>query len=424
MSEQRIIEALGEEELLLPELRPEAHGDGLNPVIEIEQMMAAVRQQLTELTAALRSDLEELRRLVSAPPPIRATSVLTASSGFEIGRKFIVKELPPALDGAPPPPRAAPEPFALDRRETTTNGIRRIVCGQIDAAIDDLGAGALEDPGEAVHACRKRFKRVRATARLVRDELGADAYRQENVAFRDFGRRLARARDSQVVAETLDALCRRYASEVPSGAFDRLRTALADDHRAAEQDLNAAAAAPIIAELRVARARVAAWRLRHDAASALAPGFERLHRRGRRAFLAARRDPTDESFHELRKRSKDLWHAAQILRSIAPKVMKTLADRAHRLSDLIGDDHDLAVLAEQVDQRPGRLADEREAALLHALIARRRSQIQHEALELAQRIFTAKPQKLAGPIRRARADTLISLASPAGSRSQGLRSPC
>ncbi len=324
MSEQRIIEAMGEQELL-PELMRDRHGDALIPVTEVEQMFAVVRQQLTELTAALRRDLEELRRLVSDTPPTRGPSELSASSddprrkaalpwrhherdaddasrqvidpraGIEVERKFIVKELPPELDrfpserisqgylaigegglevrlrrrgenttltvkkglgrtrreeeiglgpeqfqrlwpltegrrvekvrhlipaedgltieldsymeeldglataevefdsearadgfdppqwfgpevtddpryrnarlacnGAPPPPRRAPEPFMLDQQETATEGIRRIVCGQIDAAIDDLGAGVLEDPGEAVHACRKRFKRVRA----------------------------------------------------------------------------------------------------------------------------------------------------------------------------------------------------------------------------------------------------------------------
>jgi CYTH domain-containing protein/CHAD domain-containing protein len=567
MSEQRIIEATGEQKRLLPEPMPDTHGDALNPVTEVEQMFAAVRQQLTELTAALRSDLEELRRLVSDPPPTRGTSVSTASSensrrmalpwhhherdidyasrqvsdahsGLEVERKFLVTELPPELDrfpselisqgylaigegglevrlrrrgenttltvkkglgrtrreeeiglapeqfrrlwpltegrrveklrhlipaedgltieldtyteeldglataevefdseagadgfeppqwfgpevtddpryrnarlacnGAPPPPRRAPEPFTLGRGETANEGIRRIVCGQVDAAIDDLGAGVLEDPGAAVHACRKRFKRVRATARLVRDELGADAYERENTTFGDFGRRLSRTRDSEVLVETLDALCERYAFELPSGAFARLRAALVDEHEAVEQQLreDAAAGAPMIAELRAARTRVAAWRLPDDAVYALAPGFERIYRRGRRAYLTARKARTDENLHELRKRSKDLWHAAQILRPIAPKMMKTLADRAHRLSDLVGDDHDLAVLSRQADQRPECLADEREAAVLHTLIARRRRRIQREALELAQRIFAAKPRKLAEPIRQARA---------------------
>jgi hypothetical protein len=84
---------------------------------------------------------------------------------------------------------------------------------------------------------------------------------------------------------------------------------------------------------------------------------------------------------------------------VAPKTMKALADRAHRLSDLVGDDHDLAVRSTQAKQRPECLADERKAAVLQALIARRRHQIQREAIEFAQRIFVAKPHKLARPIR-------------------------
>jgi CHAD domain-containing protein len=312
-----------------------------------------------------------------------------------------------ARDGAPPSPRAAVEPFRLGRREEAATGIRRILCGQIDAAIDDLTAGLVEDPGEAVHACRKRFKRVRATARLVREELATETYRQENSAFRDLGRHLSGTRDSQVLVETLDALCSRYAREVGSGAFAGLRAAMVDDQQAAEQHLreNAAVGAPIIVELRAARTRIAAWRLRHDDVSALAPGFERIYRRGRRAFLAAPKDPTDERFHELRKRSKDLWHAAQILSRTAPKMMRSLADRAHRLSDLVGDDHDLAVLSRYADRRPECLADEREASVLQTLIARRRREIQREAVEVAECIFAAKPQKLARPIRQARAHT-------------------
>jgi CYTH domain-containing protein len=567
MSEQRIIEARGEKEVVLRELMRDTAGDVLSPVAEIDQMFAVVREHLTELIVSLRGDLEELRRLINDPAPARETSVLAVSpvaagppsdrgavplaerrgqsaadsfshvidshSGVEIERKFIVSELPPELDrfpferisqgylvigeggfevrlrhrgdtatltvkgglgrtrreeevalgpeqfrrlwpltegrrvekvrhlipigngltveldsyageldglvtaevefgsearadafepprwlgpevtddaryrnarlacdGAPPQPRSAPEPFMLDRRETLTTGIRRIVCGQIDAAIDDLGAGILEDPGEAVHACRKRFKRVRATTRLVRDELGTDVYRRENAVFRDLGRRLSDARDSQALLEALDAHC---AVELSAGAFARLRAALAEDDQAAARRLreSAAVGAPIIAELRLARARAGSWSFRDDAVTALAPGLERIYGRGRRAYIAARKNPTDESFHELRKCSKDLWHAAQILGFTAPKTMSTLADRAHRLSNLLGDEHDLAVLAELARRRPECFADAHEAALLQELIARRRRQIQREAIKLARRAFQAKSRRLAAPVRQA-----------------------
>ncbi len=308
-----------------------------------------------------------------------------------------------ACNGAPPPPRAGPEPFRLYRGEASSEGIRRIVRGQIDAAIDDLGGGALEDPGEAVHAVRKRFKRVRATVRLVRDVIGDEVYRRENATFRDLGQRLSDARDSQVLIETLDGLCARYAFELPSGTFAELRAALVGDFEVAERHLreDTVAGAPIIAELRAARIRAAAWPLESDDVSALAPGFERIYRRGRRTYQAAREDLSDESFHELRKRTKDVWHAAQILRVAAPKRMKALADRAHRLSDLVGDDHDLAVLSQQTEQRPERFADESEAARLTALAARRRRKIQGEALALAERCFAADSRKLKRRIERA-----------------------
>lgn len=395
----------------------DTRADAVEPASEIEEMFTAVRRQLSELTAALRGDIEELRRLVSYEPPAGATSapgVVTSRErvedyappgpfGSEITgdpRRAIPQ---PARNGAPTAEHRAPEPFRLQRREAMAAGIRRIVCGQIDAALADLGAGAFENPSEAVHACRKRFKRVRAVTRLLRSELGSEAYRLENVAFRDLGRRFSPARDSQASLETLDGLLARYAREIPPGALDRFRAALAHDSQAAERCLREQIApGGAIEELRAARARVESWRLRDDV-SALAGGFERTYRRGRRAFVAARKDPTEENLHEFRKQAKDLWHAAQILGPTAPKTMKALAGRAHRLSDLLGADHDLVVLSRQARERPECLPGEFGPALLHALIDRRRRRVRRDAIELGERIFAAKPRKLARPVRRARA---------------------
>ena len=85
--------------------------------------------------------------------------------------------------------------------------------------------------------------------------------------------------------------------------------------------------------------------------------------------MASRKDTTTEALHELRKRAKDLWHAAQVVRPIAPKRMKKLARRAHRLSDLAGEDNDLAVLYDGAGRRSGAL-DPGELELLGAAQAR------------------------------------------------------
>src|SRR5918995_6276046 len=108
-----------------------------------------------------------------------------------------------------------PRRFRLDEGERVPGGFRRIACGQLEMAIERLEGRTDEQLGTAVHETRKSLKRLRATVRLARDELGDEVYRRENGAFRDAGRRLAGARDSQVLLETLDALSERYPRQAP-----------------------------------------------------------------------------------------------------------------------------------------------------------------------------------------------------------------
>jgi hypothetical protein len=75
------------------------------------------------------------------------------------------------------------------------------------------------DRDEGVHNARKGFKRIRAALRLVRDEIGEDIYKRENICFWDCSRLLAGARDSFVMVETLDALTDYYTHQLPSRAF-------------------------------------------------------------------------------------------------------------------------------------------------------------------------------------------------------------
>jgi CHAD domain-containing protein len=291
--------------------------------------------------------------------------------------------------------------FRLHPDEGAADGVRRIARGQIELAAGHLDGGA-GDVAEAVHEARKSFKRVRAVVRLARDPLGDEIYRRENHAFRDTGRELSAARDAQVLRETLDDLTRRYAEEIGNDAFAGLREALDADAQAAHDRLAADAGAveEVRSELDAARDRVATWPLpEHEDASMLAPGFDRIYRRGRGALKAARREPTDENLHELRKRAKDLWHAAQVLRPASPKRLKRLGRRAHALSDLLGDDHDLAVLLDAARER-SRTLGPGEPALLRALVGRRRARLRREALACGRRVYGPKPRVWARRISR------------------------
>jgi CHAD domain-containing protein len=291
--------------------------------------------------------------------------------------------------------------FRLYDGEQVPDGLRRIACAQLDMSVERLEGDSDEEVGTAVHETRKSLKRLRATVRLARDELGDDLYRRENGAFRDAGRRLGGARDAQVLLETLDALGERYPEEAQRARFDRFRGMLVGEHQAAQRRLReGAAVAEVVDELRVARARVPGWPLEREGFEGLAPGFRRIYRRGRRDYLAARRDPGDESLHELRKRVKDLWYAAQVVRPAAPKKMRRIARRAHELSNLIGEDHDLAILGQRAAECRDLFDDEAAVSELAKLIERRRDELQREAMGLGKRVFRKNPGKLVGPLER------------------------
>jgi CHAD domain-containing protein len=283
--------------------------------------------------------------------------------------------------------------YRLKSGEHAADGVRRIAREQIDLASEQLTA---RDLGDGVHEARKAFKRLRALLRLSRDPLGDEVYRVENTTFRGLGRDLSGVRDAAVLVETLDELREGYADELSDGAFDGLREALEAEARTAHEALedDRALTERARGDLDAARDRVAGWPLADDGGVAsLAPGFRRIYRRGRKALRAADRDTSTECLHELRKRAKDLWHAAQVLRPVAPKKLKRLGRDAHALADVVGDDHDLAVLHDAALERAHALA-EGEGELLAAVIARRRSRLQREALERACRLYARKPRKL------------------------------
>jgi CHAD domain-containing protein len=267
-------------------------------------------------------------------------------------------------------------------------------------AIERLEGRTDEQLGTAVHETRKGLKRLRATVRLARDELGGEVYRRENSAFRDAGRRLAGARDSRVLLETLDALTDRYLDGVP-GRFQRFRRTLVGQHGAAQRQLReGAAVAEVRGELGAARARVRDWHLEREGLDAVASGFERIYRRGRCAYRVACGEPSTENLHELRKRTKDLWYAAQIVRPASPKKMKRIARRAHELSNLIGEDHDLAILGQRAGERRDRFAGETDVGELAGLVERRRDELRREAMDIGSRLFGKKPRKLVRPLEK------------------------
>jgi CHAD domain-containing protein len=292
--------------------------------------------------------------------------------------------------------------FRLRTGERVPDGIRRIARGQLHDARDELDGAPSRRLGTAVHATRKRLKRLRACVRLSRDAIGEPTYRSENATMRTAARRISAPRDAEVLLETLDALTERFADELPKRATATLRHQLADERKAAAASLEAqdGAITATLVTIDDLLARTPAWTFERDGFDALAPGLDRIYRRGRTAMRAARDEPTAENLHEWRKRVKDLWHASEIVRPARPKRLKQVARRAHTLSSLLGDHHDLHVLRAYVASHPQCFDDETARQALLAVIDRRSRRLGEKALARGRKLYAEKPKRFVREIER------------------------
>jgi CHAD domain-containing protein len=279
--------------------------------------------------------------------------------------------------------------YRLRVSEPIAAGARRIATEQVDAVLRTLDDRWLS-PDEAVHDVRERCKRVRALLRLVRPAFGA---RYDGVAARygDAARALAAARDAAVLVDAYDGLIRHFRREVERRAFAPVRRALTLRRRALTDGGVPARLAGLREAMEQARSEVETWSLDGDGYDALRRGLQAEHRRGRWAFRAAYAGPSDERFHTWRKRVKDHGYHARLLRDAWTPVGLAWAGEAERLAGLLGDEHDLAVLAQTLRGEPDRFGRLRAVQALLGLIDRRRGELQARARPLGGRLYAERP---------------------------------
>lgn len=317
--------------------------------------------------------------------------------------------------------------LGLQAGELLAAGLRRMAVEQAELAVEQLRAGRL-DSERAVHEARKAIKRMRTIVRLLEGELGAATCAREQAALRRAAEGLSSARDAEVRLATLEGLCRREGAGLAKRkGVVRLRARLAEQRdRAAASTWSPAALNPVIAELEAFASRAAAWPLhQRRGIGTVAGGLERVYRQGRlRGRRAARRKGGRMlTMHQWRKRVKDLRYAAEALRRLdvqetasaagrgrsarraaraEARWLERLAKRAEELGEMLGEEHDLAVLEEWVraEGRQTGLGAGSRRALLKA-ISRRRAKLRRRALERGAQLYRRGPKMFLKRVARA-----------------------
>ena len=290
-------------------------------------------------------------------------------------------------------PEFAPE-------QTVAANVARIVRGRLTEILHTLASHPDGDApaAAAVHDARRGLKRLRALLRLARAGLGEETFRRENAAARDAGRELSAARDAQVLAAAFDALRPVLAGRVAAETPGRIAARLQAGTEAAVAALRSEERVPhAVALLTAARERLDAWtwQSEEDGWSVLGTGLRKTYRAARRALRRAAKGGAEDEFHEWRKQVKHLGAHVALLRPLCPEQADKTAGKLGRLADLLGDEHDLAVLAATVAGFGEAVLPPDDLTAVTGIIAERQTALRRQARRRGRRLFDERPGEFA-----------------------------
>ena len=275
--------------------------------------------------------------------------------------------------------------------EVNAHSLRRVLCDQIDEVTQLLRARRVTDAN--IHSARRTLKKARATLRLLRAAMPAKVFEHENAALRDVARPLGAARDAKVLLDCLDRVAKLYGGPGKHSIPVAFRRQLAHERAASRRAVKRRypeRAGPI-RELRTSHRNILTVRIRAEGWEEIGGGLARVYRSGRKSMKKARKTRSPERLHEWRKQAKYLWHQLQLLGPMAPGPIGALADRMSKLSDYLGDDHDLAVLREKVTAHADKFPAPGGPAALLALIDRCQDRLRARAFVAGRRIHEDTP---------------------------------
>ncbi|MBC2772189.1 CHAD domain-containing protein [Rhizobium sp. AQ_MP] len=281
-------------------------------------------------------------------------------------------------------------PYRIRPDRSLLTEVRSVARGELDKAIDILKHKP-EGLHPAIHAARKKFKRLRNLYRLVATG-DKSFHRRENARLRDTARSLSRIRDAAALIETVDHLSDHVLTDDEGETLAATRKVLElrrDEIAATESDLEEKVTAAIDA-CRAATEALDELKLPSrpgHAARLIARGWRKGLERAHEALETCKGEGHGEAYHDLRKTSQAYWMNLSLVGDLWPSALHAKREMAKRLVDLLGHEHDLTVLTALLDHEPDLFGDGEGQSFLLAIIIRRQMELRRDALTLAGTVF-------------------------------------
>jgi CHAD domain-containing protein len=144
-------------------------------------------------------------------------------------------------------------------------------------------------------------------------------------------------------------------------------------------------------ETAITRLRSATLRRRNNAA--LVEGLRAIYRRARRRAPSPGSAPSSTSLHAWRRQTKRYGHLLGMFEPVNPKRLRPIREQVETLAELLGEDHDLALLDQRLRSR--RAAPLPTDTLVLSTLAERRRRLQQKAVRLGAGVYAERSKVVA-----------------------------
>jgi len=279
--------------------------------------------------------------------------------------------------------------YRLDPALPMSEALRRVALAELDIAHTALAAKA--DRHTGVHGARKCFKRLRSLLLLARPGMPEPVFANLTTRVASIGKGLAAARDAQALLDAVDELERNTEQGTGDVPIRSMRGWLQKRRQAAEQNLERSTASEAMHRLLDLRPAFMALAVYPDDFSPLARGLERCYRATRKSFKAAFKTDEANEVHEWRKGVQHHWRQMQLLTPCWPSELSARADAARSLSQILGDDHDVAMLIHLISTPTMTFGSPEETTAFIKRCRKRHKALRKEAKVRGERLFVEKP---------------------------------
>ncbi len=276
--------------------------------------------------------------------------------------------------------------YALSTEEPVGQEIKRIYSNCLRETAAEIHP-PFENLPESIHNTRKGIKFIRTLLRLLKNLLGQEKFEQTNLFFRDKSRYISEFRDLHVIIALLQHVTSEAHSVRPKNIKPALKKLRNQEQKLLDQAHQQNQFEKMADELEESCSILDEHLETVRGVSVLFVGLEDIYRNGATHLSLAHGEGKTDQFHEWRKQVKHLLHSYQIMMQYWPETLDINGKSLQQLSDYLGEEHDLALLEELLNN--DELKEELTATeAMLKYIDQKRSFLQRSALNLGDFIYS------------------------------------